>query len=142
MKKYYSYACLFSALSLVSSGVLAFNPIVTSVIFTCPCVNTLTYVNDHIEGNGSELLVNKNYSIVFESENYLIDVPSNYLNYFNTAVSYDSVKGRVSCQYDSSNSRENSFLLSYQISNGIGGSVQSSSNSSIMIGLPLGLKAQ
>lgn len=141
MKKYYSYASLLCALSFISSSVLAFNPIVTSVIFTCPCINTLTSVNYHIEGKGFELLVNKNYPIVFESENYLVDVPNNYFNYFNAAVSYDSMKGRVFCQYDSSNTRENSFLLSYQISNGIGGTVQSSSNSSIMIGLPLGLKA-
>ncbi len=138
MKKYSSCAWLFTALSLTCTASQAFGPIVTSVIFTCPCVHTIKLVDDLLEGPGTELIVNNNNPILFSSERYVPNIPPVLFNYSIAGVNYESVTGLVTCDYQSSNSTEGVFALKYRVMNGLGGIIQASTNYSIMVGFPLG----
>lgn len=140
MKKNYPRAWLLASLSFISTASLAYGPILTTVIFTCPCVDSITKVTDHLEGNGTEFIIDNNNPIIFTSTDLPADVPGDFSNYSVEAINYLSTQGKVVCSYESSDSSQNPVSLSYSIMNGIGGTVQAHSNNSIMIGFPLGIK--
>ena len=66
-------------------------------------------------------------------------VPASLANYSNNTTSYDSTTGVVSCSYTSNAQNEAPFLISYNLTNGFGGYVESQSNNAITIILPAGL---
>jgi hypothetical protein len=142
MKKYYSCAWLLSALALSSTSAFAFMPLRTEVTFNCPQTDALTKSNGQIQGVGTELIFEKNNSIVFYSPLSPPNMPNDFNQYANSAVDYDSTLGLVSCIYVSSDPTQSSFLLFYYMINGYGGTVKAKSNATIKVLLPYGLSGQ
>ncbi|MFA6301984.1 MAG: hypothetical protein WC627_02485 [Legionella sp.] len=140
MKKNYPRTWLLASLSFISTASLAYGPILTTITFTCPCVNSITKVTDHLEGNGTEFIIDNNNPIIFKSSDLPANIPGDFSNYSVEAINYYSTQGSVVCTYESSDSSQSPVSLSYFIMNGIGGTVQAHSNNSIMIRFPLGVK--
>lgn len=124
-------------LSLITSTAMAY-PINHDVYINCPHIKGLSNFGNYIGGYGSETLQSQNYPIYFRSGSIFFSV--NLKNYSNSGTEYDPAQETVSCQYSSSEPQESGFSVIYQITNGKGGWVQSQSEDTIYITIPLGLK--
>lgn len=141
MKKYQSCALLVSALTLSSTAAFAFTPIITGMMFFCPCVDTITKNGESVQGIGRELFFGETEDeVTFQSSTVPSTLPDNFSRYTVTDIDYNSTQGQLTCKYNSSNASQEPFSLNYTIINGIGGSVLAQTNSAILIGMPIGLK--
>ena len=140
----YSWSQLLCLLvTALTSSVAAAYPIYSTVTFSCPCSQTLTAnKGGGVEGIGKELIFDQYNPITFTSSAFQSSTPVVSINYSNNAINYDSVLGRVSCDYESLVPTEQPFSLYYHMTNGQGGEIQAKSNSSMIITLPLGFSGK
>ena len=146
MRKKYGFRSLLALSGLVLSPgiVLADNPITYGVTVYCPGTqgssNVITNFGSYIGGYGVEYILNYTTQAYFRSTAYLQNVPASLANYFNESVAYNSTTGVISCTYQSSIPTDAIFAVSYNLTNGLGGSVQSQSANAISINFPAGLR--
>jgi len=139
MKKNSIVHALIISLLLTSTSLVFASPVIYSAHFTCPAINSLSHFGASIAGFGMETLLSQNNPIYFSTNQHPIGVPTNLINYTNSATNYDSVNAIVSCRYSSFSTEEHSFELSYFVTNGYGGLIVSQNNSSLVINFPVGL---
>ena len=146
MKKNHVLRSLLVLSSLVLSPgiVLAGNPIHYGVNVFCPYTqtgpNVITNFGSYIAGYGAEDILSQTTQVYFRSTSYVGNVPARLNNYFNESISYDSTTGVVSCNYQSNIPTDPVFSVSYNLTNGLGGAVQSQSSNAISIYFPAGLR--
>ena len=135
---------LLSSLVLSPGLVLADNPVTYGVTVYCPNTqggsNIITNFGNYIAGYGVEYILNYTTQAYFRSASFIQNVPASLTNYANASVEYNSTTGIVSCLYQSSIQTEAAFSVSYYLTNGFGGSIQSQASNTITISLPAGLR--
>lgn len=140
MKKIISPILITLIAGFANTLVLA-DPITHIVDYICPAPGVLSNFGNYISGFGSEILSRSTTNtIYFQSKQYLPGVPSSLVNYNNSATSYDAPSGYVTCSYISSNPSENSFDVSYNITNGKGGRILSRTNNTINVLFLVGVR--
>src|SRR5690349_5216723 len=119
--------------SLANTSVIA-DPITHSVDYICPNASSLGNFGTYIGGFGSEILSSRTTNtIYFQSRKPLNDVPSSLVNYSNSGTNYDGPTGYVTCSFSSANPSEGDFDISYYITNGKGGMIQSRTSNTINV---------
>jgi len=131
-----------SCLVLLSTPLLSYaDPVNLQIDIQCPIVNssssTLSNFGDYIAGYGMETVSNQMFPIYFKS-GPIQNIPAQLTNYVNSNTQYDSTKGTITCSY-TSNDANPPFTVMYDLTNGKGGVVTSSSANSIDINLPVGM---
>jgi hypothetical protein len=133
--------------SFITSGIaIANGPAANNnITVTCPATssqqnptNFITNFGNYIGGYGTASLnFGGQYPIYFTSTDCIQDVPADLSNYTFLTTSYNSTSGAVTCSYQGMTSPI--FSISYNITNAIGGTIQSQANNYISINLPIGL---
>jgi hypothetical protein len=140
MKKIISSLLIIIAAGLANTSLQA-DPVSHIVDYTCPSASALENFGVYIAGFGLEKLTSRTtIPIYFQSNKPLYNVPSSLVNYTNSGSDYDGPTGHVKCIFTSSNPYERSFDISYNITNGKGGVIQSKTNSTISVLFFYGLK--
>lgn len=147
MKKLSILNALLSSMLLsayaYSADSIKLNPAHTQIDISCPISlpgepNTISNFGDYIAGYGQESLLSRTQSIYFTSESNVPDAPIILVDYYNESVSYNSIKGTVSCYFQSIIPTDPRFSIFYQLTNGQGGTVISQTSNAISILLPIG----
>jgi hypothetical protein len=137
-KKIISSVLVTTASCLLSAAVLAY-PVANNATFDCPAANGLSNFGSYLAGFGSESIAGVTNTIYFQSIQSLpAGIPDSLANYSNSATSYNMATGYVTCSFTSSNSAESNFDISYYVTNGKGGVIQSQANNTISIAFPVG----
>ncbi len=131
---------LSTSVALAAGGV--------KITLDCPDIeksglSKVTHYGTYIAGNGSEK-INGGSTIlrllqgpVSPGQDIPVDLKT--AGYRNDGVTYNPSNGYVICKYKSAKSHD-SFALSYQLENALGGTVPDSTKSHINIKIPVGLK--
>lgn len=111
------------------------------VDITCPATqgqsNVVTNFGTYIAGEGIEQVDSNNPTQIYFLGPVPLGTPSKLTEYNNAGTNYDSTTGQVDCIY--SQSGYPTFVVSYILTNGKGGSIQYSNSNFISISLPVGL---
>lgn len=146
MKTYVALASLLSVSALSLTPVIAAaDPAGINILVRCPTTqgvqNVLTHFGDYIAGYGDETIQNQGSTpIYFKSSALAFGVPGQLGNYHNNGTSYESSSGQVTCNYTSSNPKEPNFAVSYDLTNGKGGTIVQQGKDFIRFVLPVGLR--
>lgn len=128
-----------AAASLLSQVPAMADPVGVPVTVRCPIVHDLNNFGDSITGTGTEILGNhEGFNITFKSSS-LVEPIKDINNYENRSAEYLSQTGTVICHYGIMEGNGlPGFDLSYVLTNGKGGVVQSADNIEVRFTLPVG----
>jgi hypothetical protein len=139
MKKIIS-SLFIAVTSLTNTPVIA-DPITHYVAYVCPQVDSLGNFGSYIGGYGSETLSARTTNpVYFQSRKNLNTVSGPLNHYLNSGTNYDGPAGYVTCSYSSNYPSDGDFDLTYTVTNGKGGHIQSRTNNTIGILFYVGLK--
>ena len=131
---------VFIAVACLANTSVFADPITHPVDYICPNASSLGNFGTYIAGFGSEILSSRTTNtIYFQTRSPLINIPGSLINYSNSGTNYDGPTGYVTCSFTSSNPSENNFDISYNITNGKGGQIQSKTSSTIRVLFFVGL---
>lgn len=150
MKKNFSLRWILIGSSFITApGIAIANnpPINNNITVNCPATssqqnptNFITNFGSYIAGYGTASInYGSQYPVYFISTGSIQDVPADLSGYTFLTTSYNSTSGTVTCSYQGTIFTSSIFSISYNITNAVGGTVQSQGNSYISINLPFGL---
>lgn len=138
---------VFSSLVVASGIAMASspgNPTNHVVTIVCPYTHTgpniVTNFGMYVAGFGSENILTQTNQVYFTSGDFGVPgVPDSLANYSNLSTDYNSARSMVTCTFQSSVPTDPNFSVNYYITNGFGGYINSQSNDTISLTLPVGL---
>lgn len=139
--KNYLLSSVFAAILPFTATTASAYPIGHQADFSCPVITAVANFSDYVAGYGSEAILGHTHPIYFRTVLWPSGVPSNLSSYTNSGTNYDSTTALVYCHYSSNADTEQPFDLTYYVTNGRGGLIQSQTNNAISVLLPLGLHA-
>ena len=134
---------VLSGVAIAPGGVMA-DPTNVSLYIACPETqpgwNMITNFGNYIAGFGMETVFSTNIPVYFKSTYMPSNTPNTLINYGNSSIEYDSTTGIVTCNYSTNVASNPVFSVSYTITNGKGGALESVSNKALSLIFPVGLK--